>query len=107
VSAPLEAGNRELEYAALALIESGSVKILEADHRSGFVVAHVTASDGGVYRVSKRERWQCSCEAKSFGNRCKPPRQGRAGPGAYVERGVEEQPGSQGGGDGARACERL
>jgi uncharacterized Zn finger protein len=57
---------------ALLLIEAGGVKILEADHRSGFVVAHVTGSRGDVvYSVSKRgQRWQCSCVAKSYGNRC-------------------------------------
>lgn len=63
---------RELEYAALQLIESGGVKVLEADHRSGFVLAHVTGSQGDVYRVSHREgRWTCSCKARSFGNRCR------------------------------------
>jgi hypothetical protein len=69
------APSRELSlaYDAFQVLESGHLRLLEVDARSGFVTALATSSDGvTVYRVSKRNhRWQCSCPGKSFAGHCK------------------------------------
>jgi hypothetical protein len=66
---PTDNGEAARIFSAGKLITAQRLRILQCDRKSGFVVAHVTSSDGGtVYRTARHEgRWTCGCTARQFG----------------------------------------